>query len=79
MTCRYMQFYGYHGILAGIIVAVKQVMPEHEAKLFGVVRLSFKVSPHTLGTCRGAHAPLSWTAADPCRQCMPCYGRRHAC
>lgn len=45
MTCRYMQFYGFHGILAGIIVAVKQVMPEHEAKLFGVVRLSFKVSP----------------------------------
>ncbi len=34
---------GFHGILAGIVVAVKQVMPEHEAKLFGFLKLTFKV------------------------------------
>lgn len=41
--CSYNKFAGFHGILAGLVVAVKQVMPEHEAKLFGFVKLTFKV------------------------------------
>lgn len=41
----YKPFCGFHGLLAGLIVAVKQVMPEHEAKLFGVVKFTFKFLP----------------------------------
>ncbi|PNW70127.1 hypothetical protein CHLRE_17g706850v5 [Chlamydomonas reinhardtii] len=41
----YNKFAGFHGILAGLVVAVKQVMPEHEAKLFGFVKLTFKYLP----------------------------------
>lgn len=43
---RYYEFSGFHGLLAAIVVAVKQVMPEHEAKLFGVIKLTFKASAH---------------------------------
>ncbi|GFR48527.1 hypothetical protein Agub_g10422 [Astrephomene gubernaculifera] len=41
----YTKFGGFHGMLAGIVVAVKQVMPEHEAKLFRFVKFSFKYLP----------------------------------
>ncbi|GIL64157.1 hypothetical protein Vafri_18115 [Volvox africanus] len=41
----YTKFTGFHGILAGMVVAVKQVMPEHEAKLFGFVKFTFKYLP----------------------------------
>ncbi|EFJ47534.1 hypothetical protein VOLCADRAFT_105094 [Volvox carteri f. nagariensis] len=41
----YIKFTGFHGILAGLVVAVKQVMPEHEAKLFGFVKFTFKYLP----------------------------------
>ncbi|KXZ48357.1 hypothetical protein GPECTOR_28g764 [Gonium pectorale] len=41
----YLKFTGFHGMLAGLVVAVKQVMPEHEARLFGVVKITFKYLP----------------------------------
>ncbi len=39
----YTQFYGFHGVAAGLLVAVKQVMQEQEMALFGILRISFKV------------------------------------
>ncbi|GLC33280.1 hypothetical protein PLESTB_000351300 [Pleodorina starrii] len=41
----YTKFTGFHGMVAGMVVAVKQVMPEHEAKLFGFVKFTFKYLP----------------------------------
>mmetsp|Transcript_21757 Transcript_21757/g.37101 ORF Transcript_21757/g.37101 Transcript_21757/m.37101 type:complete len:322 (+) Transcript_21757:16-981(+) len=41
----YHQFTGFHGILAALLVAVKQIMPTHEVKLFGAVKLSVKTLP----------------------------------
>jgi hypothetical protein len=40
---RYAQFYGFHGLLGGMLVAVKQIMPDHEVKLLGLVQLKTKV------------------------------------
>lgn len=41
----YTQFFGFHGVAAGLVVAVKQVMGEQEAKLFGVVKINIKYLP----------------------------------
>ncbi|PNH02462.1 Transmembrane protein 115 [Tetrabaena socialis] len=59
----YTKFTGFHGILAGIVVAVKQVMPEHEAKLFGFLKLTFKFLPigYVLGAVGLAVGLEQWT------------------
>lgn len=41
----YSEFSGFHGVVAGLLVAVKQVLPDHEFKLFGVISLSSKWLP----------------------------------
>lgn len=41
----YLQFSGFHGILAGLLVALKQVMPEHEIKLLGFLGFKVKFIP----------------------------------
>lgn len=43
VPCRYSEFTGFHGILAGLLVAVKQIMPDHEVILGGLVKLKAKV------------------------------------
>ncbi len=40
----YQQFMGFQGIIAALLVAVKQIMPLHEIKLFGTFKLKMKVS-----------------------------------
>lgn len=42
--CRYTEFSGFHGILAGLLVAVKQIMPNQEVILGGIFRTSARVS-----------------------------------
>mmetsp|Transcript_22583 Transcript_22583/g.27235 ORF Transcript_22583/g.27235 Transcript_22583/m.27235 type:complete len:308 (+) Transcript_22583:137-1060(+) len=44
----YGQFCGFHGVIAGFMVAVKQLMPDHDIKLFGVVKLKIKNVPMLL-------------------------------
>lgn len=39
----YTEFHGFHGIAAGLLVAMKQVLGEQEAKLFGVLKINIKV------------------------------------
>lgn len=39
----YSEFCGFHGLVAAMLVAVKQVMPHHEAKLFGALKIRVKV------------------------------------
>jgi hypothetical protein len=39
----YTEFYGFHGIAAGLLVAVKQILGDQEVKLFGVVRINVRV------------------------------------
>eukprot|EP00878_Enallax_costatus_P029224 GHUV01031669.1.p1 GENE.GHUV01031669.1~~GHUV01031669.1.p1 ORF type:complete len:308 (+),score=60.09 GHUV01031669.1:444-1367(+) len=41
----YSEFDGFHGILAGLLVAVKQIMPEHEVILAGLVKLKARYFP----------------------------------
>lgn len=40
---RYSEFNGFHGILAGLLVAVKQIMPDHEVILAGLFKLKARV------------------------------------
>eukprot|EP00967_Tisochrysis_lutea_P082436 scaffold114135_cov23-Tisochrysis_lutea.AAC.1 len=42
-TLLYTQFSGFHGVTAGLLVAVKQVMPHHEVKLLGPLKFTAKV------------------------------------
>jgi hypothetical protein len=42
--CRYAEFSGFHGLLAALLVAVKQIMPDHEVILAGFLRLKAAVS-----------------------------------
>jgi membrane associated rhomboid family serine protease len=42
-TLLYTEFYGFHGILAGLLVALKQVMQDQDVMLFGAVKISIKV------------------------------------
>lgn len=44
----YSEFNGFHGVLAGLLVGVKQIMPDHEIKLVGVVKLRVKYLPSIL-------------------------------
>jgi len=44
----YTEFSGFHGIVAGLLVAVKQIMPDHEVKLFGVLSITVKYLPSIL-------------------------------
>ncbi len=39
----YAQFSGFHGLLGALLVAVKQIMPDHELKLLGFLQLKTKV------------------------------------
>eukprot|EP00798_Chlamydomonas_sp_ICE-L_P004187 gene4187-14288_t len=41
----YTEFCGFHGVLAGLLVGVKQIMPDHEIKLLGFLRISVKWQP----------------------------------
>lgn len=52
--CRYIEFAGFHGIAAGMLVAVKQVMSEKEVKLFSALKLRVKVRA-------AARRPQGWT------------------
>eukprot|EP00976_Prorocentrum_cordatum_P024593 500357-Prorocentrum_minimum.AAC.5 len=40
---RYGKVCGFHGVVAAFVVAIKQLMPEHEVRLMGVVRFRLKV------------------------------------
>jgi len=39
----YTQFSGFHGVIGGLLVAVKQIMADQEIKLGGVVQLPARV------------------------------------
>jgi hypothetical protein len=41
----YIKFHGFHGIAAGLLVAVKQVMQDQDVMLFGSLKISIRVSP----------------------------------
>ena len=41
--CRYKQVCGFHGIFAGLLVALKQVLPESEVTLVGFLKFRAKV------------------------------------
>ena len=41
---RYMEVSGFHGIVAGCLVAVKQIMPDTEVTLVRVVKFHAKAS-----------------------------------
>lgn len=41
---RYTEFTGFHGIIGALLVSVKQIMPDHEVKLFGAIQLKARVS-----------------------------------
>ncbi len=58
-TLLYTQFSGFHGVTAGLLVAVKQVMPHHEFKLLGPIRFSAKVRmlPLMPNACAAQAAP----------------------
>lgn len=44
----YTEFSGFHGLVAALLVAVKQTMPHSEAKVLGVVKLRIKVGRYGL-------------------------------
>jgi hypothetical protein len=44
VLCRYTRFSGFHGVIAGLLVAVKQIMPDQEVKMFGTLKLRARVS-----------------------------------
>lgn len=54
-NCRYTQFSGFHGVVAGLLVAVKQIMPDHEVTIARVFKIRAKVG-YSLGgiVCRAA-------------------------
>lgn len=43
----YTEFCGFHGLVAALLVAVKQIMPHHELKFAGVLKLRVKVCDNT--------------------------------
>eukprot|EP00955_Chlamydomonas_euryale_P111765 366088-Chlamydomonas_euryale.AAC.11 len=45
----YTEFYGFQGIAAGMLVAVKQIMGDQEAKLFGVIQINIKARNAHIG------------------------------
>jgi len=42
-TYRYMEVSGFHGVIAGCLVAVKQLIPDTEVTLLRVIRFHAKV------------------------------------
>ncbi|KAF8062961.1 haloacid dehalogenase-like hydrolase domain-containing protein [Scenedesmus sp. PABB004] len=60
----YTQFTGFHGVLAGLLVAVKQIMPDHEVVLGGMLRLRARYFPSAYVLTVTALALLSraWAA-----------------
>jgi len=41
----YGKAFGFHGVIAGFVVAIKQLMPEHEVRILGLVRFRLKNLP----------------------------------
>mmetsp|Transcript_30521 Transcript_30521/g.58768 ORF Transcript_30521/g.58768 Transcript_30521/m.58768 type:complete len:312 (-) Transcript_30521:178-1113(-) len=44
----YGQANGFHGVVAGFMVAIKQAMPEHEVRILGILRFRLKQLPFLL-------------------------------
>lgn len=65
--CRYAEFSGFHGILAALLVAVKQIMPQQEVILGGAIRLSARVrSLRVHAWCHVTLGGRSSTHKAPC-------------
>jgi hypothetical protein len=47
---RYAEFTGFHGIIGALLVSVKQIMPDHEVKLFGAIQLKARVRTRWRGS-----------------------------
>lgn len=37
---------GFHGVLSGFLVGIKQIVPDQELSLFGIAKVKAKVSPN---------------------------------
>lgn len=59
----YTEFAGFHGIVGGLLVAVKQIMPDHELKLFGVLGFKTKWLPSffVILSCMACLGLKQWT------------------
>jgi membrane associated rhomboid family serine protease len=67
-TLLYTQFAGFHGLIAAMLVAVKQIMPQHEVKLLGV--LKFRVKVRATGWQQGGSWNVSKAlATEPAPSC----------
>lgn len=42
--CRYSEICGFQGVFAGLVVGLKQIMPENDVTLVGYVKFRAKVS-----------------------------------
>ncbi|KAG1666228.1 hypothetical protein FOA52_011528 [Chlamydomonas sp. UWO 241] len=47
-TLLYTEFYGFQGIAMGLLVAVKQILGDQDAKLFGAIKINIKFLPGIL-------------------------------
>ena len=45
ISARYREIAGFEGVLAGCLVALKQIMPDNELVLLKVIRFRVKVQP----------------------------------
>jgi len=43
-TCRYTEICGFQGVFAGLLVGLKQIMPENDVTLVGYVKFRAKVN-----------------------------------
>jgi len=43
LLCSYMPISGFHGVLSGFLVGIKQIMPDQELSVFGIARIKAKV------------------------------------
>lgn len=43
MLCRYTEICGFQGVFAGLLVGLKQIMPENDVTLVGYVKFRAKV------------------------------------
>lgn len=55
IVCRYAEFGGFHGVIAALLVAVRQLSPEEPLIDFGPARLQLRAKV----CARAASAPLS--------------------
>lgn len=46
-TCRYTEICGFQGVFAGLLVGLKQIMPENDVTLVGYVKFRAKVNMAT--------------------------------